>query len=42
MEAGDAGLTAVEAETNRRAAPPYARLALDETFVFLADLAALP
>lgn len=33
---------AVEADTNRRAAPPYAALTPDERLRFLADLAALP
>jgi hypothetical protein len=41
MPAGPERAT-IEAETDRLAAPPYAGLALDEKFVLLADLAALP
>jgi hypothetical protein len=33
---------AIEAETNRRAAPPFAALSAPERLAFLADLAALP
>src|SRR5439155_21241130 len=33
---------AVEAETNRRAAPPYAAISPEDRLCFLADLAALP